>query len=168
MPSGRPPKPRWLRRRARLCPPPCTGLWRLLIDWPAALALPAAREAFIAWRAARGRPHFPAVTAELLAATLQGEWAWECRRLPGEAEDENLNLARMATEQWLAYWRAEAAPIPAGLPATARPASIAAWAARRAQALEAAEALADGRPYRGTPPARKAGASARRSPCAAC
>lgn len=120
-------------------------LWRLLLDWPAALGVPPARGPFIAWRAARGRPDFLSVTADLLASTLQGEWAWECCRcLPGDAKDEMFDLTRFAPEEWLAYWRAGAGAIPA----TGRPASIAAaWLARREQALEAVEALSDGRPY---------------------
>ena len=120
-------------------------LWRLLLDWPTALGLPTARQAFIAWRAARGRADLASVTSGLLATTLQGEWAWECcRRLPGEAKDEEFDLARFAADEWLAYWQAGTLAIPA----MARPASIAAaWLVRRAQALEAAEALADGRPY---------------------
>jgi len=120
-------------------------LWRLLLDWPAALGLPAARAAFVAWHAARSRPDFAAATARLLAATLHGEWAWECCRcLPDEAKDQEFDLTRFAPGEWLAYWQAEqgAAPITTG------PASIAgAWLARRDEALEAAEALADGRPY---------------------
>lgn len=119
-------------------------LWRLLLDWPPALGLAPAKEAFVAWRAARGHADFAAVTAELVRSVLTGEWSENCRRrLPDSAAD-NFGPPPLTPGAWLAYWRNESAVEPV----TARPASIAAaWEARLTAALQAAQALLAGSPY---------------------
>lgn len=103
-------------------------LWRLLLDWPAALGLAQARDAYILWRSRRD--HEPvAATRRLLASTLFGapERTWvegeppcpgslarACQeRLPG-GEPSFLDVPDLTPEEWLAYWqgRRSTAPLP--------------------------------------------------------
>ncbi len=46
------------------------NLWRLLLDWPVAVGLPPAREAFIAWRGRRHEPECADLSRTLLEQTL--------------------------------------------------------------------------------------------------
>lgn len=118
-------------------------LWRLCLDWPPALGLPPAREAFVAWRAARAGAGFAAATEGVLAF-LEGPWAAGCRaRLPAASEGENFDPPALCPDDWLAYWTGvtEAPPL-------ARPPSVAAaWQARLLAARTAARALLAGAPH---------------------
>lgn len=136
------------------------NLWRLLLDWPLALGLPQAKEAFIAWRAARGGGQLGAATRDLLETTFLGcrleDWVEKGRR-PSQSlaarclerlectENSMLfDLAPLTPGDWLAYWRAGRG----GEPAAPRPASVAAaWQARLQEAIAGAQALAGGLPY---------------------
>jgi hypothetical protein len=136
-------------------------LWRLLLDWPPALGLPQAREAFINWRAARSGPELLPATDHLFETTLIGlpaaDWldnggnpapaslAAAClARLEPDGLAEGFDPPRLTPAEWLAYWREEQV----SEPATARPGSVAAaWRARLAEAAQAAVALAAGTPY---------------------
>ncbi|MBS1190889.1 MAG: hypothetical protein H6R10_2681 [Rhodocyclaceae bacterium] len=135
--------------------------WRLLLDWPLALGLPQAKDAFIAWRGARTGGGIVAATAALLENTLLGcpPAAWQ----EGEATAVPSSLAGRCLERlgrvgkvaafetppltpgdWLAYWRTEGG----SPPATARPASVgAAWRARLRETVAAARALESGAAY---------------------
>lgn len=135
-------------------------LWRLLLDWPLALGLAQAREAFVGWRAARSGPELLPATAHLFETTLLGcpAAAWldnggrpaaaslaaAClSRLEQEENPEVFESPCLTPADWLAYWQ-ERSPEPA----TARPGSVAAaWRARLAEAVQAALALAAGTPY---------------------
>lgn len=134
--------------------------WRLLLDWPLALGLPQAKEAFVAWRGARNREGVAAATADLLENTLLGCSA-EAWLEKGEAAGDSL-AARCASRlegientdvfdpppltpgDWLAYWRGERPDAPAAR----RPPSVAAaWRSRLKEAVEAALALEKEIPY---------------------
>lgn len=135
--------------------------WRLLLDWPPALGQPQAREAFIAWRAARSGAAFPSATRALLESTLLGCPAADWQR--GEARLGSDSLAArcmsrlkdtenaaffdppaLTPDLWLPYWRTGCSDIPE----TPCPASIgAAWRSRLRQAVAAVLALEAGTPY---------------------
>lgn len=116
------------------------SLWRLLLDWPPALGLHDARDAFVAWRAARGGEDCQARTQEVLkAARFQ---ARECLARLGD--DPAGPERQLAPEAWLDYWQGTVDRRPPPL----RPASLAAAYRRRlADAEMAAAALAAGTPY---------------------
>jgi hypothetical protein len=131
------------------------NLWRLLLDWPPALGLPPAKEAFIAWRATRLGGNCADETKGLLANTLSG-LAEKCLaklvdRIPEEVPlgcDRQVHATAtpppLTPGEWLAGWQeagaAQLAPI--------APTSIrAAYHGRVAEVERAAAALAAGTPY---------------------
>lgn len=123
-------------------------LWRLLLDWPAALGIPSARDAFADWRNVRHGDQRLAATAALLAGPLTEIAAAAEYRLPpdeaGEGREANVELPQLNPADWLPYWRGRAD----ALPASPRPLSIAAACHRRiAEARLAAAALAAGTPF---------------------
>lgn len=111
------------------------SLWRLLLDWPAALGLPPAKDAFAHWRSARLAADGEQATARLLAETL-APLAEQClARLPGVADDP-APLPELAP----ATWREDAPPpVPASI--------AAAYRQRLALVRAAATALQEDRPY---------------------
>lgn len=134
--------------------------WRLLLDWPLALGLPQAKEAFIAWRTARSGGKLGLSTLALLEQTLLGcsvdAWQEKGRRpahalaarcldrLESVETPEVFDLPHLTPADWLAYWRGECDREPAVIP----PASVAAaWQARLREAIQATLALVAGRPY---------------------
>lgn len=122
-------------------------LWRLLLDWPAALGIPSAREAFADWRNARHGDQRLAATEALLAGPL-AELAAAAESCLPETVDRGpnkiLDLPQLTPADWLPYWRGRAD----ALPAWPRPVSIGAACRRRvAEARLAAAALAAGRPF---------------------
>lgn len=126
------------------------NLWRLLLDWPPALGLHSAKEAFIAWRNARQSDEFLAITQRLLHDTLR-PLADKCLEIlvgrtteevvPELACQETTSAIVLAPEPWLAYWQGTASEMP-GMP---RPATIrSVFQARLAEVNWAAEALVSG------------------------
>ena len=132
-------------------------LWRLFLDWPAALGLPPAKDALVAWRNARHGDAGAAATAAAFTQLVgQPMDAWNGRpafaslagrcleRLGGIGECREFDLPPLTPENWLAYWQDKSA----GEPATMTPPSVAdAYWVRLQEAVGAARALAAGRPY---------------------
>jgi hypothetical protein len=134
------------------------NLWRLLLDWPPALGLPPAKEAFIAWRATRLGGNCADEAKGLLANTLSG-LAEKCLaklvdRIPEQAPlgcDRQVHATAtpppLTPGEWLAGWQeagaAQLAPIAPIAPTSIR----AAYQGRVAEVERAAAALAAGAPY---------------------
>ncbi|MDE2441012.1 MAG: hypothetical protein KGP14_08300 [Betaproteobacteria bacterium] len=104
------------------------NLWRLLLDWPLAVGLLPAKDAFIAWRANRNGDDVVATTRTLIDDVLQ-PLAVDClARLVEAAGDDNHRTqapAVLAPESWLAYWQGmeaqmPALPLPESIPAIYR------------------------------------------------
>lgn len=119
------------------------NFWRLLLDWPPALGLPPAKEAFIAWRAARHGDNCADATDKLLSITLP-ELVEKClEKWVDRSNSPPYQAIRFQPEQWLAYFQG-AGDLPPAVP----PASIhLALEARLAAVAEAAAALSAGTPY---------------------
>jgi hypothetical protein len=122
------------------------NLWRLLLDWPPALGLPAEKEAFIAWRATRSGGSCAAETNGLLANTLSA-LAEKClAQLVDRGDPVHATGAppTLAPEAWLAGWRDDGD----AQPVLIAPSSIrAAYRGRVAEVERAAAALTVGAPY---------------------
>lgn len=117
-------------------------LWRLLLDWPAALGLPAARAEFATWRAER-QGDCAGATRRLLEGCV-ARLAADCLAALDAADAAAAPAPIPDPAAWLPWWRGEAA----APPAPAMPGSIAAALRGRLAQLEtAAQALADGRPF---------------------
>lgn len=118
------------------------NLWRLLLDWPVACGLPAAREEFAAWRSARLGVDGNAATRRLIEETLC-PLVERCRIV---LDDRGVapTWPQLEVAAWLAWWRA-----PAGeRPAIACTTDIAAaYLARVADVARAAAALEAGQPF---------------------
>jgi len=119
------------------------NFWRLLLDWPTALGLPPAQDAFATWRAARHGPERVPETQKLLATVHSlGRQCQE--QLNDGGLHETSAPQRLAPEPWLAYWQGTVDHPPA----MHQPTSVAAaYRARLADADRAAAALAGGLPY---------------------
>lgn len=116
-------------------------LWRLLLDWPAALGLPGEAAAFAAWRKARGGDGLIAASEAVVAAALDGVVA-RCRERLGDSGAAPAP-ERLAPEDWVAALEA-GEPVPA---IDALPATVATAYGQRVAALTAALAgLRAGRP----------------------
>jgi len=120
------------------------SLWRLLLDWPPALGLPAEQAAFIAWRATRQGANCAEATLRLLADVVH-RLAENClARLVDRSGDANNQPLGLMPDEWLAGWRERAD----FLPAMSAPRSIrAAYRGRIAEVERAAAALAAGADY---------------------
>lgn len=119
------------------------NFWRLLLDWPTALGLPPAQNAFATWRAARHGPERVLETQKLLA-TVHSLGAQCLDQLNDGGLHETSAPQRLAPEPWLAYWQGTVDHPPA----MHQPTSVAAaYRARLADADRAAAALAGGAPY---------------------
>lgn len=135
--------------------------WRLLLDWPLALGVPQAKEAFIAWRGARQGDALVAATRALFEATLLGcapaAWremggrpgadslAGRClARLEGVDNIPVFSLPPLTPGDWLAYWQGECMRAPA---VPRRESVGVAWWGRLQEAAAAALALEADRPY---------------------
>ncbi|MGI9133360.1 MAG: hypothetical protein ACR2I0_05350, partial [Rhodoferax sp.] len=119
------------------------GLWRLLLDWPSALGLPVAKEAFVAWRAARQRSDCAAQTAQLVDGPLQ-QLATRCLEQLQGADPAPDAAPPLDPAAGLAHWPAGDS---AWLAVPALPSVRAAYRARWNQVRSAAEALAQQAPY---------------------
>lgn len=80
-------------------------LWRLLLDWPAALGLPAARAEFAAWRAER-QGDCAGATRRLLDGCV-ARLAADCLAALDAADAAAAPIPDPAA--WLPWWRGEAA-----------------------------------------------------------
>ena len=120
------------------------NLWRLLLDWPSALALSPAQAAFIAWRATRQGGSCAEATRRLLAEVLYG-LAENCLvRLVDRNSDMPCGPAVLTPDEWLAGCR-ESGDFQ---PAMSAPQSIgAAYRRRIAEVERATAALATGAPF---------------------
>ena len=123
------------------------NLWRLLLDWPLAVGLPPAKEAFIAWRGGRNAGDVAATTRSLIDNVLQ-PLAAEClARLAKAAGDDDQRThapALLAPESWLDYWQG----MQAEMPALPLPESISAiYRARLAEVERALAALVGHLPF---------------------
>ncbi len=128
------------------------NLWRLLLDWPPALGLPPAREAFIDWRNRRQGGDYPDATRKLFECCLQ-PMSDKCLAILGEhrrAESlpddrqEPPPTATLSPEAWLAYWQG----CSSHMPTMPRPASIrSVFMARLAETEAALDALVCAAPF---------------------
>lgn len=123
------------------------NLWRLLLDWPVAVGLPPAKEAFIAWRGGRNGSDVVRTTRHLVDTVLTPLSSDCLARLVAAAGDQHHHpqlQPALAPEAWLAYWQGmqEQMPLPAlpsALPAIYR--------ARLSEVDEALAALESGRAF---------------------
>lgn len=116
------------------------SLWRLLLDWPPALGLPDARDAFVAWRAARGDDDSLVRMQAVLKVARSQAAACLARLDEGVGGQE----PQLAPEAWLDYWQGNVDQRPPPL----RPPSVAAACRRHlANAEMAAAAIVAGTPY---------------------
>lgn len=118
------------------------ALWRLLLDWPQALGMARASEAFAGWRGERQGAEAVSATQRLVAGPLSeiGEKCLACLVDPDVPDPE---FPELGPERWLACWQRD----PGCRPPWRQPVSIAAayWQ-RLATARLAAAALAAGDP----------------------
>lgn len=128
------------------------NLWRLLLDWPLAVGVAPAREAFIAWRAVRHEADAAERTQRLIDETLRPLSSICCEHLP-EAGDHAgaCPSPRLEPAGWLAWWRGETTSQP---PLRAPTSVLAAYRARLDEVDAALAALANGWPF----PVARAGA----------
>lgn len=116
------------------------SLWRLLLDWPVALGLPDARDAFVAWRGERNSGAVVERTREVLKTVH----AQACACLPHLGEAGTPVAVVLEPQAWLEYWHGDADR----RPPPQRPATVAAAYRRRlAEIDQAVAALAAGTPY---------------------
>lgn len=120
------------------------NLWRLLLDWPVAVGLPAAKEAFIAWRSGRNGDDVVASTAKLVD-TILAPLAESClARLAGGDDLHPQAAPVLAPDAWLDYWQG----MQAQMPAQPLPESVSAIYRSRLREIETAlNALETGRPF---------------------
>lgn len=120
------------------------NFWRLLLDWPVAVGLPAAKAAFIDWRTARHGPEVVAKTQSLVQRVVQ-PLAEKClEKLVHRSSLPVSQRMGLNSAAWLAYWRNEASAMPEVIPPTS---VAAAYQARLAAVDAAAAALANGAVY---------------------
>ncbi|MCL2345691.1 MAG: nickel-dependent hydrogenase large subunit [Desulfobulbus sp.] len=115
------------------------NLWRLLLDWPAALGQPDARDAFVAWRGERNSRAVIERTQEALQAVRTSA----CACLPQLGTEEAPTATRLDPQIWLDYWRGDADRRP---PPQCPVSVAAAYCRRLAETEQAARALAAGAP----------------------
>ncbi|MBK7900249.1 MAG: hypothetical protein KA603_03430 [Azonexus sp.] len=133
-------------------------LWRLLLDWPPALGLPQATEAFAIWRGARGGAGLRAATDRVLEGTLLGvaaaAWAGvaqahslaaRCLGVLGQGPAcAEFDFPSLHPADWLPYWKN---PTLAAPPAEGPSTVAAAYRERLGAVVQAARSLASGAPY---------------------
>jgi hypothetical protein len=120
------------------------NLWRLLLDWPPALGLPAASQAFVAWRAVRNSGTIASQTDALLADVVQELSAQCLQLLAGTDEPVAPGAANLCPAPWLSLCLGETQSRPEPV-ASASPRG--AYRARLAQLADAALALRTAQPY---------------------
>ena len=115
------------------------NLWRLLLDWPVAVGLPPAKDAFVAWRSGRNGDDVVANTGKLVDTVLKPLADACLARLAGDGGDEHHHrqaLPVLAPDAWLAFWQG----MQDRMPDVSLPSSIS--AIYRARLLEVDTALA--------------------------
>jgi len=117
--------------------------WRLLLDWPLALGVPPAPDAFVAWRATGHEGDRVAATQRLFADTLD-ELGEKCLARLVDRDEPDLAFPALSPEPWLAFWRGGVErpplwPVPASI--------AAAYRQRLAAARRACAALAGCQPF---------------------
>lgn len=113
------------------------NLWRLLLDWPVAVGLPPANEAFVTWRAGRNGDGVLGNTRKLIDTVLNPLSEACLANLAVTAGDDDPHpQPALAPAAWLAYWQG----LQDQMPALPLPASMAAL--YRARLLEVDAALA--------------------------
>jgi len=120
------------------------NFWRLLLDWPKALGMEPAQDAFIAWRAARQGSDCLAATQKLWRETLP-VMAENCLEKMGGLDSLAPHMAPVLdADNWLAYWqgRREQPPCPPPPHSTRI-----AYRRRLAEIALAIKALASGAPF---------------------
>ena len=129
------------------------NLWRLLLDWPVALGLPAAKDAFVAWRTERHGDTSAELTEQLCNGLVPDLSAQCLARIPLSEDAKAYQSAWMEPKVWLQHCLTGTGQMPTlGPPSSVR----AAYQARIVQLREAASARASQRPY----PVASASASA--------
>jgi uptake hydrogenase large subunit len=119
------------------------NLWRLLLDWPPALGLPPAKEAFAAWRTERLGENLLPATRLLLDKTFAKLTKQCCEKL-AEPAHHDYAVPSLNPDAWLAYWQGTVAEAPK----YAVPTSIVgAFHARLGEVEAAWAALSAGSPY---------------------
>ena len=120
------------------------NLWRLLLDWPVAVGLPPAKEAFIAWRSGRNGDDVVASTKKLVDTVL-APLAESClAHLTGGDDLHPQTAPVLAPDAWLDYWQG----MQAQMPAQRLPESVPAIYRSRLREIDAAlDALKAGRPF---------------------
>lgn len=87
--------------------------WRLLLDWPSALGLAPARDAFAHWRAERLGDNNLAATRQLID-TILPELANQCRQRLNTREAADAPESHLLNAaDWLVYWQGGSAHAPA-------------------------------------------------------
>ena len=119
------------------------GFWRLLLDWPPALGLPAAEEDFIAWRATRLTDACVEATQSLLDGSL-ADLAEKCLAKLVDRDHASTHARLLDVEGWLAYWQGRQVVMP---PVPIPVSVAAAYRARLADLRLAAQALASAAPF---------------------
>ena len=97
------------------------SFWRLLLDWPPVLGLPAAQSAFADWRGARYGAHAQAATRCLFQKVLL-PLAADCLRVLGSESDAldalpSGDFPPLTADAWLAYWQGLGAQPPVAIQA---------------------------------------------------
>jgi hypothetical protein len=119
------------------------NLWRVLLDWPLAVGLPQAKDAFVAWREQRHGEEAVAITQRLLAETVR-PLAEQCLALLNDGSREASVGQTLAPEAWLDWWGGRTSE----RPRFACPSTVAsAFRARLAEVERATAALAAGEPF---------------------
>lgn len=120
------------------------NLWRLLLDWPVAVGLPPAKEAFVAWRSGRNGDDVVASTKKLVDTVL-APLAESCLAHLAGGDDLHPQTAPvLAPDAWLDYWQG----MQAQMPAQPLPESVPAIYRSRLREIDTAlDALKTGRPF---------------------
>jgi len=116
-------------------------LWRLLLDWPAAIGEAPEREVFAAWRNQRHGDRLIQETRYLIDNVLQ-PMSEKCLAALVDRDTPAAAVPRLDPAGWLAAWRSGVLPVPV------RPRSLAAaYRARLAEVATAFAALLAEHPY---------------------
>lgn len=123
------------------------NLWRLLLDWPVAVGLPPAKDAFIAWRSMRNGEAVVAHTRTLIDDILKPLAEGCLSALAGGGIDDDAHPQAppvLDPASWLAYWQG----MQDRMPSLPLPLSIAAiYRARLIEVEGALAALEQGSPF---------------------
>ena len=120
------------------------SLWRVLLDWPPLLGLPAAKEAFVTWHTTRHGSAAAEVTEQLLAGVVTALSESCLKRIPRAEDSCRYEALQFDPGKWLDSYLSNTATEPSLQP----PTSVrSAYLARIAQLHMASRALASKTPY---------------------